>query len=767
MKFWLTCSNECLPQNQDGSESCVNYRSNEEGKDSYEIDRGEAPHTFSKEGLRQGSLGSDWDYSGSFSYTRIISSLAPHAQCGICTPLKFKEIVTCFFSGSLEDKIVESLDSLVTGKTKKVDSISFLSLIGIPSFNERSFPGCVRHPNIVPCLGMLKCPGYVNVVLPVAPYTLKSILHFSPDALKSDWHIRFLMYQLLSALAYIHGLGVAHGNLCPSSVMMTQSCWVWLQLFDKLHSGTQFTNKGYAVPEMRELTCCQDSCASQGPYADLKLFTSVDWQSSFNLWWKGEMSNFEYLLILNKLAGRRWGDHCFHAVMPWVIDFSTKPVENSDVGWRDLSKSKWRLAKGDEQLDFTYITSEIPHHVSDECLSELAVCSYKARRLPLHVLRHAVRSVYEPNEYPSTMQRLYQWTPDECIPEFYCDPDVFLSLHSGMTDLAVPNWANSPKKFIKLHREALESKRVSSQLHHWIDITFGYKMSGKAAVSAKNVMLHSADSAFPRSEGRRQLFSLPHPVRRGVTSALCYKDPISATNHHNQWAEMRSHTSPHDSNYLEELEEALTFAEHTSHLSPVYSYQSGNSEVDVSSAEVKNSKGFVPDTSCGVPSDNNFSYILENFESDGESSSIYQDYELWKYKTSDSRTYSQKTAADIFSVGCIFAELYLRRPLFDYSSLTAYLDRGVLPAVLYKLPYHIKLLVKACIAKDWMRYDLLFCRESSYIEKKFKYPAPRCAGSFQITNKRVIRDPSLFVHFISGNFNSTESYFLNELGGRQ
>lgn len=652
-------------------------------------------------------------HSSRFACVRTIPALVPTAHIGISSYSNFQKIASDFLSGSLEDHVLRSLGLLIEGKASGRDGVNFLRLIGLPSFEESGIPGCLRHPNIVPVLGLLKTSEYVNLVLPKTPCTLEGILHYCPKALKSEWHIRFLAYQLLSALVYLHGLGVSHGNIHPSNVMLTNSCWSWLRIYDKPISGSNASSrKGESdTPSASaRLCCCTDSCFSQVLYADLKLSPSVEWHSQFDQWWKGELSNFEYLLVLNRLAGRRWGDHTFHTVMPWVVDFSTKPDENSDSGWRDLSKSKWRLAKGDEQLDFTFSTSEIPHHVSDECLSELAVCSYKARRLPLSVLRLAVRSVYEPNEYPSNMQRLYQWTPDECIPEFYCDPQIFYSLHSGMTDLAVPPWAGSPEEFIKLHRDALESERVSYQIHHWIDITFGYKMSGQAAVSAKNVMLPSSDTAMPRSVGRRQLFTRPHPVRRVV--ARKKNDSANTSMNQSQLNDAENDTPLlSETVHLQQLEEVTAFSDHAGYLSPCYYYNPENIAKDVPSAkelaretfEKSICKPLEMSRNHGVPCDINLSYLLEHMEVEGEGSLGYQELLLWRQKSSCSRALSEDVAKDIFSVGCVLAELYLKRPLFNSTSLASYIQSGISPGSMQELPPHTKVLVEACIQKDWAR----------------------------------------------------------------
>ena len=86
----------------------------------------------------------------------------------------------------------------------------------------------------------------------------------------------------------------------------------------------------------------------------------------------------------------------------------------------------------------------------------------------------------------------------ELIPEFFYLPE-FLNNHnrfdlgrkqSGVClgDVVLPTWARgSPREFVRIHRAALESPYVSSTISQWIDLIFGYKQAGDAALDVHNL----------------------------------------------------------------------------------------------------------------------------------------------------------------------------------------------------------------------------------------------------------------------------------------
>lgn len=359
-----------------------------------------------------------------------------------------------------------------------------------------------RHGNILPLHALVTGAQNWYFISKYHPYSLSTLLHFNRDLLdKSEEVKKFLVFQILHVLSFCHSRGISLGNICPKSLLITDELWLYLSCLD---------------PVPRSLD--QPSRA----------------ETAMSRWVRGDMTNFDYLLELNRLAGRdvKAENPHYHPVLPWIIDF-TSPTG----GWRDLTKTKFRLKKGDAQLDEQYYNSHSnapPHHIT-ETLSEITFYVYLARKSSLDVLKRVVRHKFIPEEYPPSMERIYKWTPDECIPEFFTDSTVFASHHKelGLDDLQIPDWCSSPANFIQKHREALESDMVSKDLHHWIDLTFGYKLSGEAAVAAKNVPLLSssirnvATSAIAQGEdappwvnhqlhnhGIVQLFTRPHVPRQ-------------------------------------------------------------------------------------------------------------------------------------------------------------------------------------------------------------------------------------------------------------
>ncbi|XP_008544193.1 WD repeat-containing protein 81 isoform X1 [Microplitis demolitor] len=351
-----------------------------------------------------------------------------------------------------------------------------------------------------------------------AKFSLHECVMYSPATLSTSYNKPlFLVYQLLHLSRYLHDSGLALGEITLSDILLMDNYTI--QVLPKLDDNI------YLKPDVQTRALIEEnkpinytaiklssnSLKMDGTKAPPSFGLNENIESLCEMWIYGQISNYDYLTALNNLAGRRFGDPSCHHVMPWVTDFSSRSGKN----WRDLTKSKFRLNKGDRQLDLTFDsqTTEVGHHVSD-VLSEITYYVYLSRRYTRSVLCKHVRSHWVPWEYPASIQRLQEWSPDECIPQFFTDPNVFKSIHEDLPDLELPSWARSPEDFIEKHREALESFYVSERLHHWIDLTFGYKLSGLPAIKSKNVCLQLVDNHTNlTNSGVVQLFTHPHPQK--------------------------------------------------------------------------------------------------------------------------------------------------------------------------------------------------------------------------------------------------------------
>ncbi|OLY77761.1 Neurobeachin-like protein 2 [Smittium mucronatum] len=282
--------------------------------------------------------------------------------------------------------------------------------------------------------------------------------------------------------------------------------------------------------------------------------------------WKiGQLTNFDYLMALNTLSGRSYNDLSQYPIFPWILkDYTSSKLDlNSPKIYRDLSKpigalNDERLSKFRERCNsFEDPSGKIPkflygtHYSSPASLSHFLI-----RNEPytsIHILLQngkfdfADRQFYSINEAWNSCINS-SWDVKELIPEFFYQPDFLLnhmaldlgSKQDGkkLGDVELPPWAeSSPAKFIELHRKALESEYVSSNLHHWIDLIFGYKQKGEEAKKSDNLFYYLTypnvammDSIIDETEKKsmelqmkyfgqtpNQLFLTPHPKRDPIT----------------------------------------------------------------------------------------------------------------------------------------------------------------------------------------------------------------------------------------------------------
>jgi len=257
-------------------------------------------------------------------------------------------------------------------------------------------------------------------------------------------------------------------------------------------------------------------------------------------WVHGKMSNFDFIMHMNSFAGRTYNDLTQYPVFPWVLaDYDSEELDLNDPNvYRDFSKpmggqnEKRAVQFRDryEALEQSYEFGDgpPPFHYGTHYSCAAYVLYYLMRLEPFSRLALSLQG----GKF-DVADRLFHnigasWSSAssenlqdvrELIPEFFYLPDFLVNsnmfdfgttqLGKTVHDSTLPRWAkNDPKRFIRIHRQALESDYVSRNLHQWLDLVFGFKQRGKEAVTALNTFVHVT------YEGQVDLESITDPVER-------------------------------------------------------------------------------------------------------------------------------------------------------------------------------------------------------------------------------------------------------------
>ncbi|KAI9243795.1 hypothetical protein BY458DRAFT_448104 [Sporodiniella umbellata] len=289
-------------------------------------------------------------------------------------------------------------------------------------------------------------------------------------------------------------------------------------------------------------------------------------------WERREISNFQYLMYLNAIAGRSYNDITQYPVFPWILaDYTSEELDlTNPKTFRDLTKpmgaqtEERRREFEDRHRQWGETGDPTPaFHYGTHYSSAMIVCSFLIRLEPFtqHYLKlqggtfdHADRLFDSIGKAWDSASERNMGDVRELIPEFFYLPEFLVNVNKfnfgvkqgsgeAIDSVVLPPWAHGdPKIFIQKHREALESDYVSANLHHWIDLIFGFKQQGQAAIDSLNVFHYvsyegavdldsitdivekTATIGMINNFGQtpRQLFKRPH-LDRG----LPINDPIS------------------------------------------------------------------------------------------------------------------------------------------------------------------------------------------------------------------------------------------------
>ena len=248
-----------------------------------------------------------------------------------------------------------------------------------------------------------------------------------------------------------------------------------------------------------------------------------------NKWLKGDLSNFAYLMLVNKYGGRTFNNESIYPVLPWVLtNYSSESLDLSDASnFRDFSKP---------------MKPSAPFSSCNGILCFLKKCE------PFASIE-ANKDGITYSEFTSIPDTFSSHDGRELTPEFYYSPEFF-------KDIQLPPWASTPIEYVYKNRKALESRYVTEHINEWIDLLFGVNQKNMEldpkyfesiwdSNTLKSTGLRHEIETFKKANGQvpHQLFKEFHPRRLykeftpDVVCAHCFN---SDGNHKPKYAVLES-----------------------------------------------------------------------------------------------------------------------------------------------------------------------------------------------------------------------------------
>lgn len=395
-------------------------------------------------------------------------------------------------------------------------------------------------------------------------------------------------------------------------------------LYSKLTSKAPHSTGSSSLPNpedgwrLEALKVSEEAPASFGSKFG-SIFNSSAWNPAMRRWAKGEISNFHYLMLVNTMAGRTFNDLTQYPVFPWILaDYTSEELDlDNPASFRDLSKpmGAQHNSRAEEFVERYKTFADMgdqsnPFHYGTHYSSAMIVTSYLIRLQPFvksflllqgGSFDHADRMFYSIQKTWQSASKDNMTDVRELIPEFFYLPEFLTNTNNfnfgtrqsdgGNVDtVQLPPWAKGdPKIFVAKHREALESPHVSKHLHQWIDLIFGCKQRGEAAVESVNVFhhlsYHGATNLDDIGEEDRkrtisiihnfgqtpyQVFSRPHQAREETRSRIKRLDTAATSLTRLPFALLESHERVSSLIYAPKLDRLLCSTAFRLNLPPTY-----------------------------------------------------------------------------------------------------------------------------------------------------------------------------------------------------